>query len=501
MKTASRLGKLASSLLITLLMVVSFVATSASVNVANPHPTATPSGPTATPSGSGTTITVSGTQWGVSTCYLGATEGNVRFNAADLTGAGINTYRIYGGMSRWEKTDDDGVYGSPTIAQIKANVNAINWAAWDTVMTTPDEGSDYSWSGTPGTVWQGNARTIFSGLQAAGIRPVLTIRNVDNNNNPAWAPNPPTTSADWNEWWEHVFATVYWLNVRNNYNVNDFEVHNEPNNSGQGWAGTEAQYFELVSQTKDAIAYVYATYLPGRTYHIYAPVTSGGSSWLNDALQQIPNEFDSADIHSYNSDISGHVQQAHGWLNATGHSTMPLWLSEWATYRGGYQNAGTGVKTLINNMIRGSRPGNDYVYGSHMFTFYDWDGFNGGFQNFQGLVDINGNKLSSYYGFQMAAKALNGCKPTYQSTTSNSNLLAITTKDTAGAVYLLVTNSAASTSYTVDANLSALKMTGTGTMYQYDATHLNTVVGNPVLSNGHVTFTIPGTAAVLFVFP
>ncbi|NJM63444.1 MAG: hypothetical protein HC849_30005, partial [Oscillatoriales cyanobacterium RU_3_3] len=27
----------------------------------------------------------------------------------------------------------------------------------------------------------------------------------------------PRTEADWNEWWEHVFATVYWLNVRNDY--------------------------------------------------------------------------------------------------------------------------------------------------------------------------------------------------------------------------------------------------------------------------------------------
>jgi hypothetical protein len=142
----------------------------------------------------------------------------------------------------------------------------------------PPNGSDYWWSGTPGTTWQGNARTIFSALKAAGIRPVLTLRNVDNNNNPAWAQalNPPNSTEDWNEWWEHVFATVYWLNVRNDYRVDDFEIHNEPNNSGQGWAGTEAQYFELVQQTRDAIAYVYTTFLPGRTFHIYAPVTTGG---------------------------------------------------------------------------------------------------------------------------------------------------------------------------------------------------------------------------------
>jgi len=449
------------------------------------------------------TITVSGTPWGLSTCYIGATEGNVRFEITDLQAAGMNTYRIYGGMSRWEATDDDGVFGSPSVAEIKANVNVIQWSFWDTVMTTPQDNSDYWWSGLPGTTWQGNARTIFQALKDAGIRPVLTIRNVDNNDKPAWAAqlNPPNTTAGWNEWWEHVFATVYWLNVRNDYRVDDYEVHNEPNNDNQGWAGSQEEYFELVQQTKDAIDYVYSTYLPGRTYHIYAAVATGGSSWPRDALQQIPASFDSVDIHNYNDDITSYTQKVHGWMNATGHSSYPVWLSEWATYRGGYSDAETGVKTILNNLIRGSRPGNDYIYGSHLFTFYDWDGFTGRFQNFEGLVDVNGTKRTSFYALQMGTQALNGCKTTYQSTASKGNLLAITTKDTNGKIYLLVTNSNGRTSYTVDADLSALITSGTGTQWQFDATHMNVVVGNPVLSSGHVTFTIPGTAALLITFP
>jgi hypothetical protein len=249
------------------------------------------------------TIAVSGAQWGVSTAFIGATEGNVRFDVADLEDAGVSTYRIYGGMSRWEWQDDDGVYGEPTIDQIKADPNVVNWNWWDDAMTNPPNGSDYWWSGDSG-IWQGNARTIFSSLAAHGIRPVLTIRNRDNNGNPGWSPNPPVTNADWNEWWEHVFATVYWLNVRNDYRVDDFEVHNEPNNRGQGWGGTEAQYFELVQYTHDAIDWVYRNFLPGRAYHVYAPVTSGGSSWPLDALQQVAGFFDSVDIHDYSSDIT-----------------------------------------------------------------------------------------------------------------------------------------------------------------------------------------------------
>src|SRR4030095_6753263 len=183
-------------------------------------------------------------------------------------------------------------------------------------------------------------------------------------------------------------------------------------------------------------------------------------------------------------------------MNAIGHGSYPLWMSEWATYRGGYTNVGTGLKTILNNLIRGSRPGNDYIYGNHMFTFYDWDGFNGGFQNFEGLVDVNGAKRISFYALRIGTRALNGCKTTYQSTASNSNLLAITTRDISGNIYLLVTNSS-KTSYTVDANLSALITSGTGTMWQYDDTHLDVIVGSPVLNNGHVSFTIPGTSAIL----
>jgi len=444
-------------------------------------------------------VVASGTPSGVSPAYIGATEGNVRFDVADLQDAGINTYRIYGGMSRWEWQDDSSTYGSPTIDQIKADPSVINWAWWDNAMTTPPNGSDYWWSGDTG-LWQGSARTIFSSLQSAGIRPVLTIRNRDNNNNPSWSPNPPVTAADWNEWWEHVFATAYWLNVRNNYGVDDYEVHNEPNNSKQGWGGTEADYFSLVQHTADAIRWVYSTYLPGRTPHIYAPVTTGGSSWPLDALQQVPTYFDSVDIHDYNSDVSSYVETVHGYMNSTGYGGYPVWLSEWGTYRGGYDKAATGIQLIINNLIRMSGGPNDQVYGSHVFTFYDWNGFSGGFQNFQGLVDINGNKRASYYALRMAVRALLGSRQTYATTTGTSNLTAITARDSAGSTYLLLTNTAASTTYPVDADLSAIVTSGTGTMWQVDATHNDVIVGSPALSGGHVSFSIPAQAGVLLKF-
>ena len=138
-----------------------------------------------------------------------------------------------------EEEDDDGIYGVPSIAQIKANPDLIPWEHWDTVMSSPFNGSDYSFSGVPEDTWQENARTIFETLKQVHICPVVTIQNSDPRWNPDWALqlNPPRTEADWNEWWEHVFATVYWLNVRNDYQVDDWEIHNEPDNRQQGWGG------------------------------------------------------------------------------------------------------------------------------------------------------------------------------------------------------------------------------------------------------------------------
>ncbi len=79
--------------------------------------------------GSGT-LTVSGTQSGVTSQYLGANGGSSQFNINDLVDLGINTYRIYGGMSRWEPTNAESTYGSPSIAQIEAAPNVINWSGF-----------------------------------------------------------------------------------------------------------------------------------------------------------------------------------------------------------------------------------------------------------------------------------------------------------------------------------------------------------------------------------
>ncbi|MEG4577541.1 hypothetical protein QUA56_33485 [Microcoleus sp. N3A4] len=56
---------------------------------------------------------------------------------------------------------------------MKVNPNIINWAHWDKIAIDPPKGSDYWWSGEPGTVWQGNSRNIFNTLKQANIRPAV----------------------------------------------------------------------------------------------------------------------------------------------------------------------------------------------------------------------------------------------------------------------------------------------------------------------------------------
>ncbi|MFM9266674.1 hypothetical protein [Tychonema sp. BBK16] len=442
------------------------------------------------------TIKISGTPAGISTRYIGAVEGSINFDIKDLQDLGVNTYRIYGGMSRWEPEDDDAKYGWPSIEQIKTNPQIINWEHWDKMMTDPPNGSDYWWSGEPGKVWKGNARTIFNSLKQAKIRPVVSIRNVDNSWSPSWALqlNPPRNQEDWNEWWEHVFATVYWLNVRNDYGVDDWEIHNEPDNRDQGWGGTRADYFELVKVAKDAIDFVYKTYLPSRTYHIHGPKTIGGSNWPAFALQEIPNYFDTVNVHNYDADISNYTRKVHGWMNGTVRADSPLWLGEWGSYEISYSDLSLAL-SLIKNLIRGSQPGDNYIYGSHIFCLYDW----GKPELTEGLLGSGGKRRAGYYALRMGIRALQGGKSTFFPIANSANLITVATKDASNHVYLLAVNDQPK-SYTVNSDISALLKVGKGTVREFSSRAMDEVVGNLTLKDGNATFSMAGNSAVLIKF-
>jgi hypothetical protein len=130
------------------------------------------------------------------------------------------------------------------------------------------------WDGTlGGAKW----RAIWDATKARGVRVTIGLRNQYRKTN--WSANPPKTQADLDEWWEHCFALAYWLNVRNDYRIDDFQLLNEPDLAGikppgEGWLGTEADYLKLVPVTRDALDFVYKTYLPGRQPTLLAPAVS-----------------------------------------------------------------------------------------------------------------------------------------------------------------------------------------------------------------------------------
>lgn len=440
--------------------------------------------------GSGT-LTVSGTQRGVTSQCLGANEGSSQFNINDLVDLGINTYRLYGGMSRWETTDDSSTYGSPSIAQIEVDPNVINWAFWDNIMTNPAEGSDYSWSASTG-IPPVSAATIIGELNSHNITPIIVLRNKDNNCNPAWWPDPPVTTNDWNEWWEHVFATVYWFNVRSNYVVNNWEVHNEPNNSGQGWGGTESQYMTFIRYTADAIHSVYSHYLPGRTPHIYAPVTSNCCSWAVTAMQiEGLGVFDSLDFHDYQSNPS-EITTLRAGMNANRYAGAPAWITEMGFYRQNtYNTQSKDNNIIVAWWIQASQPGNNYVNGAEVFSLYDWgSGYTSGV--IHGSYPATETYTPGYYAIRIGARTLVGGRPTYQVTSSIKNVLSVVTKDAVGHYYLLACNDG-SPDVTVTADLSALITSGTGTQWEFSSTNNDVVIGSPTLANGRSRSVSPPT--------
>lgn len=217
-------------------------------------------------------------------------------------------------------------------------------------------------------------------------------------------------------------------------------------------------------------------------------------------MRNVPDAFDSVDIHNYSWYAQDYVLQVRLWMNANGFAGAPLWLSEWGISKPWYTAPRTGVDLIGSNLIRLSSPGS-YVDGSHLFPFYDWGGDPDVPETqFEGLINRVGERRTSFYGLRIAIRALQGCRPTYQSTASDANLTAITTKDGSGSVYLLVTNASETTSYIATVDLSALKASGEGQEWRYDATHNDVLVGTPVLTDGHVTVWLPATSTVLLTF-
>jgi hypothetical protein len=248
----------------------------------------------------------------------------------------------------------------------------------------------------------------------------------------------------------------------------------------------------MVKRTKDALDCVYRTHLPGRTCHVHAPV-GGGGRWVPGTLREVGPYFDSLNVHSYADNVEWFVRTMHRHLAESGYGDYPIWLSEWATYTESYDDIGLALR-VVANMIRFSRPGNDYVYGSHIFSFYDWVLESGpGW----GLVTGDGTRHATYYAFRLANRALKDAKPTFRATTDDEKLMAIATKEADGRINLLVLNWNETVTYDVSADLSGLLSDGRGEIRQFSADVLDDAVGQTAVTDGASEFDVPPYSVVL----
>jgi hypothetical protein len=215
---------------------------------------------------------------------------------------------------------------------------------------------------------------MLKALKDNGIAPVMTLKSGRQQSTiVGQAIESPWTAEDWNEWWEHVFATVYWVNVRNGLEVHDWQVHNEPDSIKQGWGGTLQDYILFTRYTRDAIQFVYDNYLEGKTFRLHAPVTTGVNSWVEESLIQNDHVVDVVDWHNYSSSHYAGAVQVNEWiaLYSDGDGKHEdTYISEWGSYRSayGFSNALSYAKILIEH----SRDNAGYVTGSAIFPFYDW---------------------------------------------------------------------------------------------------------------------------------
>ena len=425
-------------------------------------------------------ITVGALPIGISTKYMGVTGSHRDFDVTVFKDLGINTNRLFSSVESFEPIDDNDDYGKPSIDEVKANINIIPWAKWDNVIIS------------------NGFKDYLDAMKSINVKVIINLRT----NSTGWMANIPKTPEDENEWWEHCAALAYWLNVRNDYQMDDYQLFNEPDHGyGQEFGGASVEdYVRLARLANDALGFVYTHYLPGRKFETYGPVTSWANSWITDMLTKGGDVFSNVDFHQYSSktQFTDAIGAAHGMMNTTGYAGLPVWMSEWGSYDFDLPNVRQNNSVpfaikMINNVINMCAPGDGHITG--------WDYYNYASGSYgDEILDENNEPRTVYYALRLAIRGLKGGKPIYSCNVSNNKLKAIASKDEDGTINLLVTDTSSIQSHTVNINLSALSVvTGSATtISRYDASNEDvSSVGPTVGSNGVVQITIPPSGAVL----
>jgi hypothetical protein len=444
---------------------------------------------------------------GQTTQYIGATEGGF-FNVDDLTDCGINTYRIWIGMSDVEYCDDDDPrgyvwecdpagntqYGLPISDTIKVNPDVIDWEDWDAHINDPS----YRWrtGQNPDTAYG----DMVEQLIAEDVLPVLCLRNRDEFGWPNWSPDPPFDEDALNEWWQYCFAVAYWFNVRNGYGVTHFEIHNEPDLPDQGWHGTQGQYADLVRVAHDAITT--ANDMAGIDTVILAPVESQCPfprtySYFAEVFDNADSLIDVADFHWYHmngtyplGDLQAAIDDVAAQLTAHNPdgAIEPLWVSEYGNFSSPctYDTLDEAMRTA-RQLLLFSREG---IQGVNIFPFYDWG-------TTCGLVTGDGGKTETYYAYRLLARALAGGKDCLDFEAEGAGDEVMVTRDLRH-IYVIVINGDG----TVSVDLSELGVPdGTAIIREYSPSHKDEITGTAAISDGQFSFTAPASGIAVAEIP
>ncbi len=445
------------------------------------------------------TVTVSGTPSGVSTRYMGLQGGDspsaqVFIDAVD--DLGLNAFRFFSNMNRYEPEDDVPGYGYPTREQLLAadaadllGTNAlIDWSKYEAQLNKDRD--------------NGQTDAVrFTMFREKGIRVLANVTL--NQRGPDWAPTfaATPTQADKDEWWQYCYAHALLLNKKHDFRIDDYEIGNEPNLASEGFKGTMTTYYEMVRIAKDAIREAYTRHLPGRTYRIYAPAPAWDDfSWIDGVLKNVPNDFDHVSFHKYGvaSGVEHGIKSVRSWTG----DNREVWLTEWGTWESGFDQ--TQVNNLSVNIdwikliIAMSTPGASYVDGWHYYKL-----FHSGYAGGDGLIDKRTfpyKKEKAYYGLRMGMRALNGGKPVYTTQTSTGDLTATTSRNADGTYSTLITNTSNSSAYRAELVLSALAADQEKvTLYRFDGANNDARFRGPALVGGKTQVIVPPKGAVLYV--
>jgi hypothetical protein len=304
-----------------------------------------------------------------------------------------------------------------TALQVKESPNLVPWADWDVAMN--------------------RYRKPFAELTKTGSGVLIVL------------PLPPMLNArlalqtpeQRNAWWIKIYAFAKWLNVRNRFGWNRFEL---PISSDRVSSIPETDYIEALKIVRNALE---AAFAPLSSHFLllgpaapFAQVESDvsiseGKGLVYDVLEtgQEGVNVASAAIDGFGDEALKAVREIHDRARAGARGPVPVWVTSWNP---GSKEPSVSASTVISTMIRLATPGENHV-----------DGL---------VLDPTSSKDASVRNAaSFALKALGRATSVYRTASTSGEVVALATRDEKRNLYVLITNTG-QVSHSVNLDLQSL---------------------------------------------